>query len=147
MFLSAVSCLNVFGVIYGQELEGVDDDQDPADVRVNLLLPKASAQVLQQSPLVQIGQRAEIVDVRRLREESALHHPPPLLRHAQPHLQVPVADGSVQVFLAQQKAVILLRPAGSPAPCAATASCAARDSRTGSGSHSSPPNSLTSAST
>ncbi len=107
MFLPAVSCLNVFGVIYGQELEGVDDDQDPADVRVNLLLPKASAQVLQQSPLVQIGQRAEIVDVQRLREESALHHPPPLLRHSQPHLQVSVADGSVQVFLAQQKAVIL----------------------------------------
>lgn len=102
--------LDIFWVVDREELERIDHYEDPAGVSVDLFLLEARAQVFEQGLLVEVRQSAEIGSVpsgRGLREEAALYHPPPLLGHPQPHLNVAVVDGAVQVLLAQEEAVVL----------------------------------------
>ncbi len=101
--------LDIFGVIYRKELEGVDDYEDAAHIGVDLLLFEATAQVAQQSLFVEIRQVTKVIEVlwQGLRQEAPLHHAPPLFCDLQPHLQVAVVDGAIKVLLSQQEAVVL----------------------------------------
>lgn len=102
---------HIFGVVDGQELEGVDDDEDAPDVSVDLLLEKTRAQVVQQRALVEFRQVTQICVVTLrvgLRQQSALHHAPALFCDLQPHLEAAtIVDGAVQVLLPQEEPVIL----------------------------------------
>lgn len=102
---------HIFGVVDGQELEGVNDDEDAPDISVDLLLEETRAQVVQQRALVEFGQVTQVCVVTLrigLRQQSALHHAPALFCDLQPHLEAAtIVDGAVQVFLPQEEPVIL----------------------------------------
>lgn len=55
--------LDVLGVIDGQELEGVDCDENAASVGIDLFLVEACAQVVEYAVLVQQGEVAEVCKV------------------------------------------------------------------------------------
>lgn len=102
---------DILWVVDGQELKGVNDNEDASDVSVDLFLEEARAQVVQQRALVELRQVTQVGAVAlrvRLGKQPALHHAPALLCDLQPHLETAaVVDGAIQVLLPQEEAVIL----------------------------------------
>ena len=91
--------LDVLGVVDGQELEGVDGNEDAAGVRVDLLLVEARAQVLQDAVLVEGRQVAEVCKVVLGRGEEAPGREPLGLLLLGEGREVDVLDGAVVVAL------------------------------------------------
>lgn len=64
--------LDVLGVVDGVELEGVEGDEDGADVGVDVAGDEARAEIVEERLLVEVGQLAQVrvLPVFRLVEEA-----------------------------------------------------------------------------